>query len=66
MDTCVWIHLGQCGICGAAVGKVVAGPLNTSPWTELIEDYAGEYAMPLPADNPSSTAVWTPNEECVS
>lgn len=44
----------------------MAGPPNTSPWTELIEDYGGEYAMPLPADNPSSAAVWTQNEECIS
>lgn len=36
------------------------------PVTELIEDYGGEYAMPLPADNPSSAAVWTQNEECIS
>lgn len=36
------------------------------PVTELIEDYGREYAMPLPADNPSSAAVWTQNEECIS
>lgn len=55
-----------CDVCEEAVGKVVVCPLNTSPWTELIEDYGGEYAMPLPADNPSSAAVWTQNEECIS
>lgn len=54
------------GVYEEAVGKVAAGPPNTSPWTELIEDYGGEYAMPLPADNPSSAAVWTQNEECIS
>lgn len=55
-----------CGVYEEAVGKVVACPPNTSLWTELIEDYGGEYAMPLPADNPSSAAVWTQNEECIS
>lgn len=44
----------------------MAGPPNTSPWSGLIEDYGGEYAMPLPVDNPSSAAVWTQNEECIS
>lgn len=61
-----YIKICLCGVCKEAVGKVVVCPLNTSPWAELIEDYGGEYAMPLPVDNPSSAAVWTQNEECIS
>lgn len=36
-----------CYVYEEAVGKVVAGPPNISPWTELIADYGVEYAMPL-------------------
>lgn len=60
------LSIHWCDVYKEAVGRAVAGPPNTSPWTELIEDYGGEYAMPLPADNPSSAAVWTQNEECIS
>lgn len=55
-----------CDVYEEAVGKVAAGPSNMSPWTELIEDYSGEYAMPPLSANPSSAAIWAQNEECIS